>query len=247
MQNFTPEAYSDIVASLLRKGYEIKGYNDAQPDQPHLILRHDVDFDLDTAVRMAELESANGWTAHYFALVRSEFYNLFSKNSSTALLRLCALGHTVGLHFDAQNYPLGSEDVDRGLAEEFSLIEQIAKRSIDVFSLHRPQPDVLNGDLSMEGRVNTYAPRYTEEMGYCSDSRGGWHHGYPLDDSAVRASRGLQLLTHPIWWMESRDSPQKTLESVLDRHYANLEAEATAQCGSYTAREMPITKEPNPQ
>lgn len=236
MQNFTPEGYADIVISLLSRDYEIRGYKDAEPDQPHLILRHDVDFDWDAAVLMAELESANGWSAHYFALVRSEFYNLFSKNTSSALLRLCALGHTVGLHFDAGNYPLGSEDVDRGLAEEFSLIEQVTKCSVDVFSLHRPQPDVLKGDLSMEGRVNAYAPRYTEQMGYSSDSRGGWHHGHPLDHSAVRASRGLQLLTHPIWWMEGCDSPQRTIESVLDRRYADLEAEASVHCGSYRPR-----------
>ena len=105
MPNFSPEAYVELVAELLEKKYEVRGLHDADPNRAHLILRHDVDFDLTAAVQMAELESANGWSAQYFVLVRSEFYNLYSKHSSTALLRLVELGHGVGLHFGARLYP----------------------------------------------------------------------------------------------------------------------------------------------
>jgi len=53
-------------------------------------------------------------------------------------------------------------------------------------------------------------------MGYCSDSRGAWHHGHPLDHPAVAEGRALQLLTHPIWWTTGagRD-PAATLERFL--------------------------------
>ena len=239
MPNFSPEGYVELVAELLEKKYEVRGFHDADPNRAHLILRHDVDFDLTAAVQMAELESANGWSAQYFVLVRSEFYNLYSKHSSTALLRLVELGHGVGLHFDARLYPPPppeADDLRQGLAEEIDVVELLAKRPIDIFSLHRPQPDLLSRDFSIEGRLNAYAPRFTEQMGYCSDSRGGWHHGHPNDHAAVRAHRGLQLLTHPIWWMDGDNSARETLERVLDRRYHGLETEAGVHCSSYSPR-----------
>jgi len=104
--------------------------------------------------------------------------------------------------------------------------------------VRRPQAGAFDGTVSLEGRMDAYAPRYTKQMGYCSDSRGGWHHGEPLDHDAVQSSRGLQLLTHPLWWMGSGGTPQVTLEAVLDGHYADLEAEAGTHCSAYSPRAM---------
>jgi hypothetical protein len=238
MQTFTPKRYTELIFSLLARNYEIKGYKDGEPERPHLILRHDVDFDLKAAVKMAELEASNGWRSCYFVLVRSEFYNLFSKTASSALGRIAEFGHTIGLHFDARLYPNGADHLLQGLKEEFDLVEQVAQRKVETFSLHRPQADAFDGTVSLEGRMDAYAPRYTKQMGYCSDSRGGWHHGEPLDHDAVQSSRGLQLLTHPLWWMGSGGTPQSTLEAVLDDRYADLEAEAGVHCSAYRPRAM---------
>ena len=53
---------------------------------------------------------------------------------------------------------------------------------------------------SLADRRNTYESKFFKEIGYCSDSRGGWHHGSPLDHAALGEGRALQLLTHAIWW-----------------------------------------------
>ena len=75
VMDFTLPAYGRMIEKLVANGYRISGYAEVQAEAQHLILRHDVDFDLDQALRMAEFEARNGWRAHYFVLLRSAFYN----------------------------------------------------------------------------------------------------------------------------------------------------------------------------
>ena len=78
-------------------GYRF-GTFDGPPSRGDVLLRHDVDLSLDAALRMAELEAEAGATATYFLMTESVFYNLASSEGQSALERLRALGHGVGLH-----------------------------------------------------------------------------------------------------------------------------------------------------
>ena len=60
---------------------------------------------------------------------------------------------------------------------------------------------------------HTYEPKFVKDIGYCSDSRGGWHHGHPLSHSSVKEGKALQLLTHPIWWITKGKSAEKKLNN----------------------------------
>jgi len=75
---FTLESYIAIVKAILAQGYQTVSYEGASPREKHLILRHDIDFDLDAAVEMAECERRHGLKATYFILLRTEFYNVAS-------------------------------------------------------------------------------------------------------------------------------------------------------------------------
>jgi hypothetical protein len=71
------------------------------------MLRHDVDRDLDNALRMAELESCLGIRSTYYVrAVRRVF-------QPTALRRLHSLGHEVGYHYETLARAKG--DRQRGL------------------------------------------------------------------------------------------------------------------------------------
>lgn len=71
-------------------------------------------------------------------------------------------------------------------------------------------------DRLLAGRRNTNESRFIDEIGYCSDSRGGWHRGHPLETPAVAEGRALQLLTHAIWWDgDETESPRGKLDQLV--------------------------------
>ena len=216
---FNPAGYRALVDSLRARGYEARDFFTVRPEARHLVLRHDIDVSLEAALAMAELEAALGVRATYFALLRCELYNPFSEVGRGALRRLGALGHEVGLHFDAALVDGGLEALDRAAAEECTMLEDLIGASVRILSFHRPAPALLGLDRPLGGRAHAYEPRFFKAIGYCSDSRGAFHHGPPLAHDAVAAGRALQLLTHPIWWMAAggADATDRLERFVADR------------------------------
>jgi hypothetical protein len=236
-RSFSPEAYVELVSGLLGQGYVLRGFADADPDRRHLILRHDVDFCLETAAEMAALEARHGLTATYFVLLRSEFYNVASPAARAALRRIADAGHDLGLHFDAELHGgKGRADLDAAAAEERVLLERFVGRAIHAVSYHRPGPHGLGGTERIGGCLNAYGPRFTQAMGYCSDSKGAWHHGSPSEHPAIKAGRALQLLTHPIWWMGTKRSPTTRLSDYLRNRLAFLDHELARHCAVHRPR-----------
>ncbi len=208
--SFSPGAYASLAKTFLSQGYTCADYVAVTPGERHLIVRHDVDFCLKRAAKLAKLEADLGLIATYFVLLSSNFYNIFSPDSQQSLREILACGHSIGLHFD----PVVHKDLEKGMAKEKQALESTISREVAIVSFHRPHKDWLNSTSRICGIPHTYEPRYFSEIAYVSDSRGGWHHGHPLDQHAVKNGRALQLLTHPIWWMhsyESEYSPTKIL------------------------------------
>ncbi|MBF0187429.1 MAG: hypothetical protein HQL50_05845 [Magnetococcales bacterium] len=234
--DFTLEAYGAIVAAIVERGYEIVPFAEAEPTKQHLILRHDVDFDLERAVAMAEFEQSHGLHACYFVLLRTEFYNIASSTAVAQVRRLAELGHEVGLHFDAAFYPESHGSLNEAVFQEVEILRLLTGLPIASISLHRPHPSLIENGLQIEPLINTYAETYFKEFGYCSDSNGGWHHGHPLQHEALQQSRGLQLLTHPIWWVggEGR-TPLETLMTYLDEKQGVLDHHLTRNCKLFRA------------
>ncbi len=233
---FTPEGYRELIASVVARGYEVKSFGDVQAARRHLILRHDIDQCLNSAARLAALEAAEGWRASYFVLVRSEMYNPFSPAGVRALRKICAGGHELGLHLDAALYGGDAEALELAAQRECAMLESISGQKISMISFHRPSPDLIPCDRILAGRRNTYESQFFNEIGYCSDSRGGWHRGSPLGHAALGEGRALQLLTHAIWWTGEGTTPEGILNSFLDRRFSVLETELAAHCAIHTPR-----------
>jgi hypothetical protein len=222
------------MIALLDRGYEARSYESAELEKSHLILRHDIDMSLDAALPIAEIEKSFGLRAHYFVLVRTEMYNLFSAQAGRVLRELAALGHEIGLHFDASLHD--PADLDHAAAAECAALELATSAAVRTISFHRPAQMLLGYPDRLAGRLHAYQPRFYSEMGYCSDSQGAWRHGHPLLHSAVRKKQALQLLTHPIWW---NGTDSETPIARLDRFAASrdnvLRKELAANCKPYQA------------
>jgi hypothetical protein len=226
---FSPAGYAALLAGLGDRGYAVRGFAEARQDERHLILRHDVDFSLAAAVAMAEQEAALGLAATYFVLLRTEFYNPMSGPGLEALRRLRALGHAVGLHFDAALYG-DAEDLDAAAGRECGLLETVLGAEVPLVSLHRPGASGLVTTARLGGRLNAYGRRYCAPDRYCSDSRGRWAHGHPFAHAAIRAGRALQLLIHPFWWQAPPMPPSERLRGFLAERAAFLDGEVARHC-----------------
>ena len=233
MTAFTPDGYRALLQRFLDAGYSAVDYAEAVADAPHLILRHDVDQSLQSAVRLSEEETALGLSATYFVLLRTEMYNPLSRDGLAALTTLIEGGHRIGLHFDPTLY---DGDLDDAAAMECAIFERALGSDITTVSFHRPAKEFVGSGGRIAGRINAYAARFVTEIEYCSDSGGRWGKGgAPLERAAFQQRRALQLLTHPIWWDAAAEmSNLAKLHRLVDLRTERLKQELAANCKVYT-------------
>ncbi len=223
---FSLDAYRRLLAEFIEQGYRTVGFNSVDPTSRHLVLRHDVDISLTLAVALAEAEHEMGYASHYFVLATCEQYNPATQAGREALARIVSLGHRVGLHFDAALE--SSEPLEERVASEARFLSSLAGAPVSMLSFHRPAQHWIDNPASLAGLPHSYQPRYFSDIGYCSDSRGGWWRGAPLEHDAVKAGTALQLLTHPEWWIDTGRSPAERLADHLEQRRQELARDLNA-------------------
>jgi hypothetical protein len=213
--DFSLDVYKQILFNLFELGYQCKSFHEAEKHSRHVILRHDVDVSIDYALQMAYAEQEVGAAATYFIMMTSELYNPNAARNAKLLREISNLGHKIGLHFDPSNYKgCSREQLDNHCKNEFDSLRNITGKVSDIVSLHRPEKEHLNSKELIGGHPHTYQPKFFYEIDYCSDSRGGWFHGHPLDRVSIKSGNAMQLLTHPLWWCG------KPTEQAIDRLHA---------------------------
>jgi hypothetical protein len=232
-QEFTPDGYRELITEFLARDYKAVSFADGNPKSRNIILRHDIDMEMAAALSIAEIEAKLRVSATYFVLPTSELYNPLAPAAINASREIVALGHDIGLHFDASLISSESE-LEEAVKQQAKWIESASGRAVTVLSYHRPAPNRVGASTSIDGLLNAYDPRFVNEFAYVSDSRGLWRFGHPLDHPSVAAGSGIQLATHPIWWATNEVAPQAKLEKFLDRRSEVLEQELSENCQSFT-------------
>jgi hypothetical protein len=190
--------YEELLDAAESGGYRF-AFFDGRPEPATILLRHDVDLSLGSALTMAELEAERGVTATYFLMTRSEFYNLDSASGEAALDRLRGLGHQIGLH---AVWPHADFD----------------ERFDPVFVWHNPDPQYMH--VPVDGLVNVFDPPWGDV--YRSDSNQRWRHGCPHEELRAGAFERLQLLIHPEIWVHSGETMRATMIAWLDAERERL-------------------------
>lgn len=193
--DFSLAHYRELLQAANAGGYRFAGF-DRAPQAGDLILRHDVDLSLASAVTVAEAEAEEGAWSTWFLMTRSVFYNLDSKEGEAAIARLRELGHRVGHH---AVYP----HVD--LDERFD----------PVVAWHNPVPEYMRAPLA-DGRINVMEAPWFDPATYRSDSNQHWRSGCPHDDLRAGAFPWLQLLTHPEIWAYQGETMGQTMRAMLE-------------------------------
>jgi hypothetical protein len=212
------------MLQLAKQHYSFCQYTAIQQKNEFIIWRHDVDFSMHAAVKLAQIEAEEGIAATYFLLMHSEFYNLFERSIIDRVRIIIELGHTIALHFDASIYDVRDEtSLEFFLRKEKEFIETNFGQKIEVFSFHNPNPTTLQyQQWRYADMINTYAAYFQQEVGYCSDSNGYWRFDSLAQVLGEHKHPRLQVLTHPEWWTEEPLSPRaRVMRCIQGRAIAN--------------------------
>ncbi|MEZ5666382.1 MAG: hypothetical protein R3F55_02905 [Alphaproteobacteria bacterium] len=203
---FTQAGYRAILTAARAGGYRLLSFRDfapagaaaAEDDDagPVLLLRHDLDHDLWSAVTLAGIEAEEAATATYFVQTCCPFYNLLAPAGRAAIRAITEAGHEIGLHYEAARY--AGPGGDAALAADIRLLQDLSGQPVTAAAQHIP---IDGGQVDLSARIanDAYAPRFTTgRVSYISDSLMHWRQATPHD--LIAAGRAFQLLTHPECW-----------------------------------------------
>lgn len=215
--DFTYNAYRSLIQEIQGHGYAIKNYHNWRECKRCVIMRHDVDNDLEKALDLAKIEEQLCIKSTYFILVTSDFYNVFSFSSEKFLLGIMSCGHEIGLHFDEVRYSniVTPEDARDRIIEETKLLSAAIGKPITTVSMHRPSKMMLDADLCIPGIINSYGHEYYKKFKYLSDSRRHWREPVEEIVASEKYDR-LQILTHAIWYNENEKSIHDSIRDFIN-------------------------------
>lgn len=215
---FTYKAYSNLASLLQNCGYSIADYKNWRDIANPVILRHDIDTSISKALQLAQLENSLGIASTYFVLLTTDFYNVFSKESSKELKEIMELGHTIGLHFDEMRYPELNEDVSKitnKIIEEAGILGTCLGTSINTVSYHRPSKPILDANIHIDGIINSYSKEFFKDFKYLSDSRRRWREPI-IEIVKSKQYNKLHILTHAFWYNTYERNITETVNAFID-------------------------------
>lgn len=223
---FTLDNYKRMVALAVEKGFNFISYTEEFVEERKDILwRHDVEFEPDIALKMAEIEHSLGAKATYFFQMHSPYYNLFDPHYTKVFNKIKSLGHYIGLHFDSHYYGINDESqLNKYIELDKKYFEAVLGVKIDSYSFHNTTPFTQSClAQTYGGLINVYSSFFKEHFNYCGDSLGYWRFdvlGEVLEDQNMKH---LQVLIHDANWSEEVLSPRKRLTKVFFDRAARLD------------------------
>lgn len=218
LTDFTLESYSKLLQHL-KQTYKIVPFCEIpQKHRPYLILRHDIDYSLPAALKMAQLEHDLGVKSTYFVLLSSRFYNVFEANNVQTLKKISNLGHEIGLHYHPYQYQFYGQNMNKTLKLEIQLLEHLL--GINVYSISRHGPWDRDPFATIKKYINANHPSLRSDM-FVHDSSRAWTTLQDLFNLLNDPPRRAQLLTHPSNWQDDKIDR----ETLLKRLIQNLETE----------------------
>ncbi len=222
--NFTYRDYRALIGLLRDNGYAFSSYVNYPGTGKCVILRHDIDYSLEQAVKLARLEKELGVRSTYFVLLSSDFYNPASSSSYRNLHELLDLGHNIGLHFDETAYDYDRFGIDYYIRKEARILSDLIDVNISSFSLHRPNRFTIETQIRIPGLINSYGEEFFNGFKYLSDSRRHWRE--PVEEIIQKGEyEKLHILTHAFWYHEEDRELSATVREFI--RSASREREGT--------------------
>lgn len=210
---FSYDGYRQFLTALKQAGTCVRS-RDWSEDKRVILLRHDVDLSVESALRLARIENELGVTATYLFRVSGNSYNVFASDNQHMIREIAACGFEVGLHFDPSVYGELAEDALIPLARvEADALASVAQQPIHTVSLHAPS---IHGQWpQIAGFINAYDPRIFSDECYLSDSRMMFRGKDPFVFIQKAAERTIQILLHALHFGPTNRTYPKILADHL--------------------------------
>jgi len=237
--DFTLINYQRLMCLAIEKGYLFSDYSTGNLSVTReIVWRHDVEFSVHRALKMAKIEYDLGLKAHYYIQLHSEFYNTFEKEIYVMIKQIIELGHYIGLHFDAHFWEVKDiSQLEECLSKDTEILEDLLGVRVNKFSFHNTSPELLEmNDLYYSGLLNVYAKEIRDKYRYCTDSTGIWRYERLEDVLKDDSIQYLQVLTHDGMWQDEPIAPRQRvlrcingraekLSMIYDQHLLMLDQE----------------------
>ena len=217
VSEFTYNHYEETLSEI-QKTHSFSNFLNCSDND--VILRHDVDFSLESSHKMAELEHKLGIQSTFFILFQSEFYNPFSPSSLILLKKILKMNHSLGLHFDESIISENNDEQLKIIQNEITTMENHFDTLIKTVSVHNPSINKKPFLKLPSGIVNVYSDQFMKDRKYLSDSVQNWREGCFCKH--FKKYKKMQILIHPIWWTADGKHRTDIMKSLsggdLDNH-----------------------------
>lgn len=217
-----------MLKKALSAGFIItnfRNYHKFKNRAKKIILRHDIDFTLVDALKIAQIENEIGIKATYFIRTQAD-YNIFQKDNYLILGKILKFGHEIGLHFEARLLAkiFRTDPVELFLKEK-KLLEDCLNIKIISAAEHSevPRPKnfwnkhfLMRVDKKRVGIEHYPQEKQYENLHYISDSGHRWKEGCLCQNLSKYS--GFQLLTHPVHWDPKLKSLPKDYFQVMAKY-----------------------------
>jgi len=188
-------------------------YNQIDHENNLILLRHDIDFSLDYALRLAKIEKKNDFLSTYFILLHSPYYNALSPKNSKIIAKISDMGHEIGLHYDTTLMPKNKEKIISQLKSEADLLFNITGKKIKSVAQHNTSiTNSITEFIPKSLFIDPMSKEILKNMLYLSDSVQNWRRGCMCKH--IEKNTNIQILTHPFWWNETPMTKEKLFNTL---------------------------------
>ncbi len=205
--DFSYKHFIECINNALKKGYTFLKFNENNKANEYnkvIFFRHDVDFDVELALRMAEIENKQGIKSTYFIRVLGR-YNSWNINIFNSIKKIMDLDHEIGLHYEEDFSVLNNRNFAEDLEFHKLMLEKLLRINIRSFAPHEPintKSIHLPKEVAKKlDAIEAYNDFFFRECKYISDSGSRWREGC-MHDFINKDIKKLCILTHPIFWYE---------------------------------------------
>jgi len=206
---FTLQHFKECIELAKDKDYAIVPPIGLLEQKKVIVLRHDIDWSIENAYELANVEYDLGISSAYYVYMHSATYSALAPKNMSMIKQMYGMGHEIGLHYDSRY----------SMSFEMDILSRIHNKAIYSCSQHYPgetKPESYQGIVDCRDL----------ELKYISDSGMNWREGCMC--KWIGKKDKLQILVHPEWWVS--DSINR--EDGLHKLYMSLEGELVAEMRS---------------